>query len=166
MPFRKFIEQIEQSNSFEEWKKEHKNFFIAHAFTMVEESMQQDWQIGYFDKDNGRITSFVFDREKNIKALPESEIFKEENKKVHPLDLEKVKIDFEQALKTAEELQKTKYPTEKPAKKIVILQNLESGQVWNITYITHSLKTLNIKVDTEKGTILGDKLVSIIQFNK
>ena len=50
-------------------------------------------------------------------------------------------------------------------KEVVILQNLDVGQVWNITYITKSFQTLNIKIDAETGDVLEDKLHQIFSMD-
>ena len=48
-----------------------------------------------------------------------------------------------------------------------ILQNLgEFGNIWNITYVTHSFKTLNIKINAENGKILHHSLDSLMDFVK
>ncbi|MBW3022928.1 hypothetical protein KY308_02405, partial [Candidatus Woesearchaeota archaeon] len=57
-----------------------------------------------------------------------------------------------------------KYKTHIPIKRIAILQHLPIGQVWNITYVTQSFNTLNIKINAETKEIVSDKLVSIVQF--
>ena len=52
-------------------------------------------------------------------------------------------------------------------KTIVILQNLsEFGNIWNITYVTHSFKTLNMKINAENGKILHHDIVSLMDFVK
>ena len=88
------------------------------------------------------------------------------NKKIKSLNIEKVKIDYENALKTASELQKEKYKTEIPFKQITILQNIDEGQVWNFTFITQAFKTLNIKIDAKTGEIVKDELINLMGDNK
>ena len=83
------------------------------------------------------------------------------------IDLNKVKLSFAEIIDLASEFQKEKYPKEESNKIIAILQNLEKfGNVWNLTFITESFKTLNIKVNTENGKIVEHKLSSIFEFRK
>ena len=49
-------------------------------------------------------------------------------------------------------------------KTIAILQNIELGQLWNITLVTSSLKTINIKIDAKTGKTIKHELISLFQF--
>ena len=59
-----------------------------------------------------------------------------------------------------------KYPTEFPQRIISICQNVEQGQVWNITFLTIALKTLNIKLDAKSGEVIHSDIVSFFEFRK
>ena len=92
-----------------------------------------------------------------------SEVFKHPDHTVAELDIETVNIEVDEALEVAQKLQEEKYPKSSPFKRIIILQNLEQGQVWNITYVTQNFKTLNIKIDAGNGKIAEHKLLDLIQ---
>ena len=97
----------------------------------------------------------------------EEEIFKKPDTEVKPIEIEKAKLLFEKILKKAEEFQKKKYPKELVSKTIAILQNLEQfGTVWNITFVMHSFRTLNMKINPESGEILHHNLESLMDFVK
>jgi hypothetical protein len=86
---------------------------------------------------------------------------------IRPLDIKKMKIPLNKILRKIKEFQKEKYSKELVNKIIVILQNLQDyGNIWNITYITHSFKTLNIKVNAENGEILHHSIDSLMSFVK
>ncbi|MBI2129930.1 hypothetical protein HYU07_06900 [Candidatus Woesearchaeota archaeon] len=91
-------------------------------------------------------------------------MFKEPGATVKELDLSKVTVWIDKALETANDLQERKYPRETPEKAIIILQNIEEGILWNITYVTRAFNTLNIKVDAITGKIISDKLTNLMQF--
>ena len=158
------IEKLESSEVFKNWRSENEDGHLAHVFILFDELNKDDWQIGYYSPKHHKITTFVVGE--NITQNPAEEVFKDEESVVQELNVEKCKLDVESALKKAEDLQKEKYKTQIPAKKIVILQHLDVGQVWNITYITQSMQTLNIKIDSETGEIKSDKLISLIEFKK
>ena len=44
---------------------------------------------------------------------------------------------------------------------MVILQNIEAGQVWNISFL-QGAKVLNFKIDTSSGVIVDEKQTSFI----
>ena len=48
-------------------------------------------------------------------------------------------------------------------KAFMILQNIDAGQVWNITFVTQQFKTINIKIDANTGSCVSHKMISLIQ---
>lgn len=159
-----YLEKLEKSAEFK--KRKSKDFILTHIFFMKSESELSPVQIGFYDKKKDMLTSFVIDESGKIETVPESEVFKKENDILKEIDLKKFKIDHKKADSISEGLQSRKYPQEAAIKKIFILQHLDIGQVWNVTFVTRNFKTLNIKIDAETGEILSDKLVSIISFQK
>ena len=156
----KTIEKLENSNVFKEWKKENKYYYLAHAFLMIDPQVKREWQIGYYNKQKDKIVTFCVD--KKITKNPEEDVFKKKGI-VDKLDLSKVKVSYEKALKITEKFQKEKYSAHETEKKILILQNLEK-QIWNITFISKAFATLNIKVDAEDGKIISHNLTKLFSF--
>lgn len=161
---KKKLDKLENSEIFKSWKAENEKSHLAHVFVLLDEANKGEWQIGYYNNNTAKITTFVVGEE--IIQNPAEDVFKEQKTIVKKIDLEKVKTSLKEAVTIADNLQQEKYKPHRPVKKIIILQNLEVGQVWNITYITDSMQTLNIKVDSETGGVKSDKLVSLIEFKK
>ncbi len=155
------IKKLEASKEFKEWRKEHKDNYLVHVFKLLDKANENEWQIGYYNKKNDRITTFVTNGK--ISINPESEIFKDAEL-IMPLELEKVSLSYEQIAKAAEEFQEQKYQKEKPLKVIMILQHIKTGHVWNITYVTQTYKTLNMKIDSSTGEVQSHNLASIFEF--
>lgn len=162
MKIKEIVEKVEKSEAFREWKKQHKDSFLVHLFMMYDE--KESYQVGYYDKKKDMITSFSVDDE--IMASPESEVFKKEKTVVKRLDIKKVKKDFEDAVSIANKFQREKYSTEIPIKKIVVLQNIDFGQIWNITFISKTFNTLNMKIDAGSGKVKKHELVSLFSMGK
>jgi uncharacterized membrane protein YkoI len=78
------------------------------------------------------------------------------------LSVEDVKIELDEAMKNARKFQEKEYPKEKSMKEIVILQKLDSGQVYNVTFVTQAFNTLNIKLDSKTGKVVKHKLMSLM----
>ena len=108
------------------------------------------------------MTSFIMGQEVVVNA--EENIFKEEHQEVKELDVEKIKISMEKALEIAEKVQQEEYKSDPVMKKILIIQNIDLGQVWNITFITQTFKTLNIKIDADSGKVIEHKANSLMDF--
>ena len=156
------IQRLESSDVFNEWKKENPNTYLTHAFIMLDPNIKKEWQIGYYNEETDKITTFnVNDK---ITKNPEAEAFKKEGA-INELDIEKIKISFDKVLETADIIQKQKYSRCNPTNKIIILQNLNK-QVWNITYVSNTMETLNIKVDAETGEVISDNITSLFKIEK
>jgi len=120
------------------------------------------WYFGFYNKDD-TITTFA------VSALAVSkeekdEIFKKPETEVKPVLEDEIKITSLEALDNASELVGKEYPNEVLSKNIVLLQNLEIGQIYNITFITMSMSTINIKVDSVTGEIKEHKLTNLMDF--
>lgn len=156
------LERLEENNEFKKWKKKNKDSFLAHVFKMLNDANKDDWQVGYYNK-NDTITTFILMPD-DIKIADSQNIFKKPDAKILKLDKEKIKIDIAKALETAEKIQTKEYKQEMPFKIITILQKLDIGQVYNITYLTQSFKVLNFKIDCCNGKVLKKTLQPIMEF--
>lgn len=161
--FKKCLDELKNSKEFKNWKKKNPKTFLSYGFIIIPK--ETCWKAGFYHPGKDVITSFIINDK--IKIEQEEQIFKPEKMHVNKLDIKKIKTNHKQALKTAEKLQKQKYKNHNPIKTILILQNLEKqGTIWNITYITQTLETLNIKISAQTGKILEHKLVKLFEFKK
>jgi uncharacterized membrane protein YkoI len=161
MQIKKIYKQLISNPEFKSWKKENKSYYLTHFFKMFDKVNKNVWQIGFYDEKTDKITVFILEKD-DLKISTEHEIFKKENHKVRELNLNKVKIDVEKALQIAINKQEKDYNNQDPTNLILILQNLDIGQLYNITFVTQSFNTLNIKIDADNGTILEHSLSSLV----
>ncbi|MFH1506437.1 MAG: hypothetical protein ABIE94_05625 [archaeon] len=161
MQLKPAIERLEASSKFKKFKKTHPDFYLVHAFMMVEEGLCP-WQIGYYSKKKDRIV--VFDVAEDIKMSPESEVFKKGGS-VKKIDLTKINISFDKALEIAEKHVKEKYSGEPVNKRFAILQELER-LLWNVTFVTAAFNLINMKLDAETGDLFHDERTSILNLGK
>lgn len=150
---------LEDSKIFSDWKEKNPNAYLTHAFCMYDSAKDNEWQFGYYLKDKDKMVTFVMEDE--ISKMPESEILKKEDLLNH-LDMENVRIELDEALLKAKECQEKDHKGQLPMKIIVLLQHLNEGLVWNITYLTIGFKTLNIKISAIDGKIVEHTLKSLI----
>lgn len=165
MRFIEALELLEGSKEYEDFKKQYPKAYLAHAFRLKDKDAMSEWQLGYYIfKDDKMVTFFMLEP---IKVSPESEVFKKPDTKIRRVDPDKVKVTMNQALETSDSLIKKKYKGQLPQKTVVILQDLAGiGQVWNITFVTMQMCTINCKISTETGKVLRDKMTSIFEFKK
>ena len=159
------LDRLRSNPDFQQWLQQN-NAFFSYAFTMVEDQGEGVWQLGYYIKKEDKARSFVIEHDK-ITATQNEEVFKKPDANVLELEIKKVKLSFAQIMDALDVFQRKHYPHEMPMKTIVILQNIEKlGNVWNITTITKSFKTINVKVNAADGKILDYHIDSIFDFQK
>lgn len=165
MDLKQTIKRLKNNDDFKNWHEKNKDNYLSYAMKIIDGKIEQPWQLGFYNKSTDRIVTFVVNSK--IEMQKEEEIFKEPGMEVKKIDLENVKIPFQKIMKKAENFQKEKYPKEMVNKKITILQNLEKyGLVWNITLVTQSFSTLNIKINAEKGEVVYHHLESLMSMMK
>lgn len=167
MDVKKVISALQEKKEFKDWHEQNLDAKLVHVFMMIEQGKAVNLDIGFYDFSKELMTSFLVDEAvSSVKITESKEIFTTDTGKIKPLDENKMAVTFDEALKISLELQKNKYKQHVPVKEIVVLQNLEIGQVWNITFITKQFQTLNIKVDSASGKVVEDKLHEIFSFDK
>ena len=160
------VEKLEASSKFKEWRKTNNGHYLAHAFMMMDKENSNIWQIGYYDPKNDMMTTFIIEGDE-IKVSPELNIFKRPGATVEKLDLSKVKIGSIEAIEKAQEVMSKEYPSAVPMKMFFIIQNIpDHGHVYNITFVTHDFKTINIRISSEGCQVLHHKLEAIFDIKK
>lgn len=165
MDLKPALKKLEESEDYKDWHKKNKDTYFSYAFKIPQE-MPDEWQLGFYNKKNDKITTFVINGSA-ISIRPEEEIFKKEETKINKIEMENVNLTFGDAISKANEFQSKNYSKDKSIKTIVILQNIASyGTIWNITYVTESFNTLNMKIDASNGKVLEHNLSSVFSFKK
>ncbi|MBI2546631.1 hypothetical protein HYV81_05630 [Candidatus Woesearchaeota archaeon] len=155
------LKSLEHTLEFKDWQAQHHGHYLVHAFKLLDEANKSIWQIGYYDKETDTITTFVIEDGKELKIIPNLEIFKEEKAAIQKLDISKVKVNAQEAVDKAEAFLKEQYPGEVIVKTILILQSIEHGQVYNLSFITKSVSTINIKLAADSGQVLEHHKISL-----
>ncbi len=160
------LKKLEESNDFRKWHVKNKSTYLSYAFKIPQEMGPEEWQLGFYNKAKDKITTFVVKAD-SIDIRPEEDIFKKEETEVNEIQLDKIKLTFDKAIEAANEFQQKSYPKDKSIKTIAILQNISGvGNVWNLTYVTESFNTLNMKIDASNGKVLEHNIASVFSFRK
>ncbi len=144
------IAKLEKSAEFLVWKG-HSHSFLMSVFAMYEEE-PDEWLVSYFDPETRGVTTFQVDAESCHR--------KEENKVENPvkeLNIRKPNIEMEQAVATAVQEYEKKV-AQKSVKTIAILQNIDEGQVWNISLMAANFSVFNCRIDSETGKVSSSTL--------
>ena len=166
MELKQALERLNKSKEYKDSIKENKDIFFSYALITIENNETSPWQLGFYNKATDKITTFVVGKDE-IAMQKEEEVFKKPSMEVMPIDMEKAKLKFNEIIKKAEKFKNEEYPKETISKTISILQNLRDfGTIWNITFITGSFKTLNMKLNPDNGEVLHHALDSLMNFVK
>jgi len=164
MNVNELVEKVKADSSYTDFLGNSPKSFLAHIFMMSDGDTMRDLQVGYYNPENKKMTSFSIDGEKIIR-MPEQDIFQKPGNTVKELDMSVVKAEQVAVKEGVEKVVKDKYNAE-GSKKIFILQNIDAGQVWNVTYLTTKFSTINFKVDSSSMEILSDEEVQLIDMNR
>lgn len=160
------LEKLRDTAVFKHWRTAHPDDFMSYALKILMEQNDDEWQIGFYNKASEHVTTFIINSsETGIRE--DEEVFKKPGTQIKEIDLHDAPLTHSEIMDIVAKHKTKEYPKEQPIKIITILQHYEDlGLVWNITYITASFNTLNLKVDAKTGKILSEKLESILKLGK
>lgn len=163
---KKAHEKLVNHKVYKDWRAKNSEPYLAHAFVMLHQNYHPNWQFGYYSPEKDSVATFVIS-EDDVTFNPETEVFKDPDKKVLELTLSNVKKSFDEAYTIAEQVCKEKCSGQPINSTIAVLQNLhEHGIVWNMTLVTLAFNTVNVKVDANTGEIKSIKVDSLMSLGK
>ncbi len=152
MEFQEVFKAVQETDNFKEWKKEHENYFLAHAFVILDEPNKDIWQLGFYNQEKEKMATIIYDKG-SISIVQDQEVLKGEGQ-IKPLVPEEVKLKVAEALEKAKEVMDEHYKGRGITKTFFIIQHIENNSVFNITHLTMGFETINIKVSTIDGKIV------------
>jgi hypothetical protein len=153
------IKKVEASKTYKTFLKENKDYYLAHAFTMLDEKEKKYlWELGYYSPSADKLA--VFETEPKIALKTVDDAFKKDGS-IAKLEMKEVDVSVAKAMEICDKLMSEKYSAQSITKRIIILQNI-NGQVYNITLICVSFSLINIKIDAKTGEITSHNLQSIM----
>ncbi|MBI2148805.1 hypothetical protein HYU23_03930 [Candidatus Woesearchaeota archaeon] len=144
--------------------EEFKNYgFLCGAFLIcnIEEIDKTPWQIDFYNKKNDTITTYLID--KKIEVTDDSKILKDEKTEIEELNLNDVKIDFEDIKEKLDNILKKYNET---AVKITIILQTQKFPIWNVIFITKKINIINVKINAINGSVVEDNMVPLITVEK
>ena len=166
MDIKPALEKLEANRDFKKWQHKSKGTYFSYAFKIPQEMKEDEWQFGFYNPKNDKITTFAI-AGGIVNVRHEEDVFKREETKINKVDVDKIKLPFDTIMQKANEFQQSNFPKDRSIKTIAILQNLpELGNIWNLTYVTEAFNTLNIKIDALNGQVLEHNLTSIFSFRQ
>ena len=158
-------QQLGDNSLFKDWKKQHPQSYLSHFFAQLNPAgnVITPWEIGYFDPSSEKITVFIPLENEEFQIKPADEVFKQESQNVEKLELKKELLSLEKATLICLEKLPQAFPTEKSGNGFLILQVLQKRTVWNFSFITTSLKFINLKIDAYTGKVHSSESIKLVQ---
>lgn len=154
---------ILKSPVYIKWKKKHPDSYLSHFFCAISSAMEQksSWEIGFYGPKHRKITIFIVGDDVMVK--PEDKVFQKDKQEVEELLFDDKLISLDKAKDLFKENVNNLFPKESWGDGFIVLQSLLEKTLWNFTFITKSLKFINMKIDASSGEIVSHDLVEVVQ---
>lgn len=158
------LKKLQKSPLYQDWQKNHPYNYLSHFFTPLSKNftVKADWEIGFFNPETKKITVFAPLKE-DFEIKPAEDVFKKQTAQVEKLDLTEVKTSLEKAGELCQEDLPQLFPGEQLGDGFLILQKFEGKTLWNFTFITKTLKFVNLKINAERGVVEKHDTIELIQ---
>ena len=156
--------ELLKASEFKKWKKTHNDSFLSHFFCCVNSKgdLTSSWEIGFIIPDKERIAIFIKEG-KDFAIKMEDGVFKEPGSKLEELNLKTVKLSYLDAYEIIKREMPSLFPKETFNDGFVILQSLNQSIIWNFSFVTQSLKFLNVKINANSGAVENYQAVNVIE---
>lgn len=159
------LEVLKNTDSFQQWSKIHPSGYLSHFFCQINAQFLplSKWEVGFYEPSTGKITVFVLLDSGDAEIKPADDVFQKEKVAIEKLEIEKVKISMEQATQAWKDHFQEFFPQETIGDGFVVVQTLEKIPVWNFTFITKTIKFVNMKIDAANGEIASHEEINLVQ---
>ncbi len=151
--FKEYAE-LKENIEFKKFMRDNPDFYLVHI--LIPEELNSS-EFGFFSPKKNKILVFTTNP---IKKGEEDDVFKE-GKTITELDMNKVKLNYNDAVQKAEDLIKKEHSAETIKKKIILLQHIQDT-VWNLTFVCVSLNIINIRINAQSGEIVRNNKSSLM----
>jgi hypothetical protein len=150
------IERIRKEESVE-------GYHLSSAYLICQRTEVENaiWQYGFYSEEKDKLLSFKLN-EKIEKV--EDEPYNHQDTKIEELNLDNVKIDFNEAFDLA--LERLDKKNDDPKQIITILQVVNGKTIWNISFVTVQFSIYNIKISAEDKEVIKEKYESLLSMRK
>ena len=159
------LKKVTSDDLYLQWKKQHPQSYLTHFFCQIDASFlpKTNWEIGFYDRHSGKITVFAILSNDSFEIKPEDDVFQKEVSVIEELNPDKITVDEEQAREACRVGLAQSFPGEHLGDGFLILQNIEQKNLWNFTFISTTLKFLNVKIDAETGLVQSQQAINLVQ---
>ncbi len=165
--------KLSAQQEFLRWKENHTQAFLSHFFCWLNKEGKEKvpWELGFFDPQDQKITSFVYqylqEREGSqaevfIKKNADA-VFKKDDEVVEELPLQEVKLSFLQAREINFKEFPLLFPGEISGEGFVLLQPKQKKAYWSFSLLSKSLAFLHLRIDASTGEVVDHQRIEVVQ---
>ena len=158
-------ESLQKDSLFQDWKKQHKTSFLSHFFCSVnnEFKAKTNWEIGYYNPESVKMVVFTASQENQFEIKPEDDVFKKQDESVEELKFEEVRTSVDKASSVFKEKLPEYFPKEDLGDGFLVLQTFKGKTFWNMSFITKSLKFVNMKLDVKDCSVVSHETINLVE---
>jgi len=149
MKIQPYVEQLEQSEEYKDFKIKYPNAYIIAGFFVLDfEANANIHQIDFYIPEEKKIAAFTLDEGTKLQLM-------EMLNKSAPEELNlKTNIDLEALKGILEDEMHNRGMSESIKKLIAVIQDVKGKKVWNVNCVLSGMEILKSHVDDESKTVL------------
>lgn len=159
------LSTLKKTDSFQQWSEIHPAGYLSHFFCQINAQFLplSKWEVGFYEHSTGKITVFVLLDHGDAEIKPADDVFQKEKVAIEELKADNIKLTVEQAKQIWQEHFPEFFPREVLGDGFVVVQTLDKKPVWNFTFITKTIKFVNMKIDAAQGKVVSHEEISLVQ---
>lgn len=164
--FKSELSELEKTDVFKTFKKEHPESYLSGGFVIVEELINMikfDWQIDFYCPKNKKVYTFSLYNNTFILKDPDK-LLQEHEKDMGKINLDNFKLTPHQVIDIINENMEKNKKSIIPSKIIITMQNIDGREIYNIIIVTFQFSVLNARIDANTGEILKLSEQNIMEF--
>jgi hypothetical protein len=160
-PPKEILNSLKNNQLWKKWNKQHPQSFLSHLFCSITDDFKAktNWDIGFHDGNKITVFSVIQD---GFEIKPADNIFKKPNEKVDELNISKINLSTDEASKICQEKFPEFFPKEIRGDGFIVIQNLKGVTLWNFSFISKTLKFLNMKINAQNGNVENHEEIELL----
>ncbi|HIG92622.1 MAG TPA: hypothetical protein VJI32_06395 [Candidatus Nanoarchaeia archaeon] len=153
---------------FLQWKKQHTKGFLSHFFCSLtaDFAVKSNWEVGFYDPATEKITVFAWLDNGSFAVKAADDVFKKPDATVEELKMSTMTAEADKPFDTFTESVGSFFPGEVLGDGFLIVQNWQGATIWNFTFITKTLKFVNVKIDAGDGEVMSHEVIDLVMKDK
>ncbi len=162
MKIQPYVQKLENSVKYKDFKKEYSDSFIVAGFFVLDyETGVNIHQIDYYVPSKKKVAAFNLDGEVEVRLLD----MMQKEKVPEKLDL-KTKIDLDALKGILEDEMKNRNITENVKKCVAVIQTLNGKKLWVLNCVLSGMEILKAHVDDDSRMVLKMEKASMLDYIK